>query len=175
VAGDAQGDYYVRAGALWGQYAAYGEGSESVRTCLLRIAAGEEQFDPDYLLDFRELTGSYVNYPWFHVTGSQYLALAWDPAQALPSVDEFYLPDTTALFRPLLVDVDARTAAPYPAVAGGKLISSDEFQVDGVSYYQLSQTGYVDGGTADIVELRPEGVVPRFHVPGSIWALARIR
>jgi len=173
---DAEGNYYVRAGALWGQYAAYGAGSEGVRTCLLRARAGEDSFDPDYLLDFQELTGTYVNYPWYHVEGSRYLALAWDPALPLPSLDEFYAPDTSALFRPLLVDIDARTAVPYPDLAGGKVISSDEFTIDGVSYYQFSQTGYaVDDGSTDIVELRPEGIVQRFHVPGSIWQLARIR
>ncbi|HTV23640.1 MAG TPA: hypothetical protein VMG12_33350 [Polyangiaceae bacterium] len=173
---DADGNYYVRAGALWGQYAAYGAGSESVRTCLLRVRAGEDGFDSDYLLDFQELTGTYVNYPWYHVEGSRYLALVWDPARPLPSLDEFYSPDTSALFRPLLVDVDARTAVAYPDLTGGKVISSDEFTIDGVSYYQFSQTGYgVDNGSTDIVELRPEGIVPRFHVPGSIWQLARIR
>lgn len=173
---DEQGNYYVRAGALWGQYAAFGEGSQSVRTCLLRINAGEETFDPDFMVDFRELTGSYVNYPWFHVAGSRYLAHAWDPALPLPAtVDEYYAPEAGPQFRQLLVDVEARTAEPYPHLAGGRLISSDEFAIDGVSYYQLSQTGYVPGGSADIVELRPEGVVRRFSVTGSLWALARIR
>jgi len=33
----------------------------------------------------------------------------------------------------------------------------------------------VAGGTTDIVELRPEGIERRFHVLGSLWALARIR
>ena len=118
-------DYYVRSGALWGQYAAFGAGSENVRTCMLRVCAGELAIDPD--------------------------------------------------FRQLLVDVDAGTAQPYPDLAGGQLISSDEFKIDGVSYYQLSETGYVPGGTTDIVELRPEGITRRFHVMGSLWQLARIR
>jgi hypothetical protein len=173
---DAQGNLYVRAGALWGQYAAYGAGSENVRTCMLRVNAGEEAFDPSFMLDFQELTGSYVNYPWFHITGSQYLAHAWNPETPLPeTVDDFYAPDATTQFRQLLVDVEARTAEPYPHLAGGRLISSDEFKIDGVSYYQLSQTGYVAGGSTDVVELRPEGIVQRFSVLGSIWAMARIR
>jgi hypothetical protein len=172
---DAQGNFFVRAGALWGQFAAFGEAASTVRTCMLRLNAGETSFDPDFMLDFQNVTGSYVNYPWFHVADDQYLALAWDPARPLPTIDEFYLPDTTALFRPLLIDVEAGSAAPYPDLAGGKFISSDEFKIDGVSYYQFSQTGYVDGGSTDVVELRPEGIVQRFHVPGSLWALARVR
>jgi hypothetical protein len=172
---DAEGNYFVRAGALWGQYAAFGEAASSVRTCMLRVNAGENSFDPDFMLDFQQLTGTYVNYPWFHVADDQYLALAWDPTLPLPAFDEFYAPDTAARFRPLLVDVDASSAVPYPSLAGGKIISSDEFKIDGVSYYQFSQTGYVDGGSADIVELRPDGIVQRFHVSGSLWALARVR
>lgn len=54
----------------------------------------------------------------------------------------FYATDASTRFRQLLVDVDARTATPYPDLAGGQLISSDELEIDGVSYYQLSETGY---------------------------------
>jgi len=34
--------------------------------------------------------------------------------------------------------------------------------------------GYVVGGTSEIVELRPEGIVSKFTVPG-LWAFGRIR
>jgi hypothetical protein len=172
---DARGDYYVRSGAMWGQYAAFGAGSENVRTCMLRVRAGQQSFDPDFLVDFRELTGSYVNFPWYHVSDTRYVAHAWDPAVPLPTLDDYYAADASTRFRQLLVDVEARTAQPYPDLAGGKVISSDEFKIDGVSYYQLSETGYVPGGTTDIVELRPEGITRRFHVMGSLWQLARIR
>lgn len=170
---DAKGDYYVRAGALWGRFAAF---DPSVRTCVLRVKSGEVEFDPDYLVDLEELTGSYVNYPWFHVTGSKYVAHAWDPELPLPeTLDDFYASDASTRYRQLLVDVQAGTAEPYPDLEGGHLISSDEFRIDGVSYYQYSETGYVEDGSSDIVELHPSGVVQRFHVPGSLWAFARIR
>jgi hypothetical protein len=173
---DTRGDYYVRSGALWGQYAAFGEGADDVRTCVLRLNEGADRFDPDYLVDFRELTGSYVNYPWFHVSGNQYVAHAWPSETPLPAtIDEFYATDASTRFRQLLVDIDAQTSEPYPHLEGGSLISSDEFEIDGVSYYQLSQTGYVEGGSTDIVELHPDGIERRFHVPGSLWAFARIR
>lgn len=173
---DANGDYYVRAGALWGLYAAIGEDASDVRTCVLRLNEGAKSFDADYLVDYRELTGSYVNYPWFHVTGSQYVAHAWPSAEPLPStVDEFWATDAATRFEQVLVDIDEGTAKPYPDLEGGRLISSDEFKVDGVSYYQLSETGYVQGGTTDVVELQPDGIARRFHMPGSLWAMGRIR
>lgn len=173
---DARGDYYVRSGAMWGRYAALGEGAADVRTCVLRLNAGDDAFDPDYLVDFRDLTGSYVNYPWFHVTGSQYVAHVWPSEAPLPAnLDEFYASDAATLYEQRLVDIDAQTSEPYPYLEGASLISSDEFKIDGVSYYQLSESGYVEGGSTDVVELHPDGVVQRFHVLGSLWAFARIR
>jgi hypothetical protein len=169
---DAEGNYILRAGASWGTYAAYGERPEGVRTCLLRIRAGERQFDPDYLVDMRALTGSYVNFPWFHVQGSQYLAQPWDPGVPLPEVLDDYW--NGAGLTPMLVDIGTGESQPYPDVAGTIMVSSMEFELDGVAYYQLSQTGTVVNGSAQISELRPTGLVPRFSLP-ELWALARIR
>jgi hypothetical protein len=54
------------------------------------------------------------------------------------------------------------------------MVSSLEFELDGVAYYQLSQTGSDVNGSAQISELRPTGLVPRYSLP-VLWALARIR
>lgn len=54
------------------------------------------------------------------------------------------------------------------------MVSSLEFELDGVAYYQLSQTGSGVNGSAQISELRPTGLVPRFSLP-ELWAVARIR
>jgi hypothetical protein len=169
---DAEGNYILRAGASWGSYAAYGERTDGVRTCLLRIRPGEWQFDPDYLVDMKELTGSYVNFPWFHVQGSQYLAQPWDPDVPLPEVlDDYWIGEGLT---PMLVDIDTGESQPYPDVAGSIMVSSIEVELDGVAYYQLSQTGSGVNGSAQISELRPTGLVPRFSM-SELWALARIR
>lgn len=169
---DAEGNYILRAGASWGSYAAYGERPEDVRTCLLRIRPGERQFDPDYLVDMRELTGTYVNFPWFHVQGSQYLAQPWDPTVPLPELLEDYWNGEG--LTPMLVDVDTGQSQPYPDVERSTMVSSLEFELDGVAYYQLSQTGTAVSGVAQIAELSPTGLVPRFSLP-ELWAFARIR
>ena|GEM_PF-5691085 len=54
------------------------------------------------------------------------------------------------------------------------LVSSIEFNVDGVPYYQLSKTGSVLDGEAEIVELGPDGIKTAFALP-ELWAFARIR
>ncbi|HTV20607.1 MAG TPA: hypothetical protein VMG12_18115 [Polyangiaceae bacterium] len=169
---DERGDYYVRAGAYWGYFAAFGAEAASVKTCVLRLRAGETEFDPDYQVDLRDLTGSYINFPWFHVQGSQYVAQSWDTTRTLPAdPGEFW----SSQLVPQLVDIETRTAQPYPDLDGTVMVQSSEYRVDGVSYYELNPEGYTIGGEPSrIVELRPEGVVDRFTVDG-LWALARIR
>jgi hypothetical protein len=170
---DANGDYYVQAGAYYGYFLAYGDVDPSARTCVLRVKAGQTEFDQDYLLDYRELTGSYVSDPWFNISGSQYFARSWDPTVPFPdSSDNFY--DNAAL-RPLVVDIATGDTRPYPDLGGIKTVDGVTRQVDGVTYFQLSETGYVENGNTDVVELRPDGIVPRFHLSGFLLGLERVR
>ncbi len=170
---DAKGDYYVHGGGYFGYFHAYG-GVEDSRTCALRVKAGETEFDPDYLLDYEEVTGSYVNTPWIGVTGDQYLTRAWEPTEAYPEVpDDFW---NVLLPHPLLVDASTGTAVPYPDVADFSVIDGQTRVMDNVSYYQLSETGYVEGGNTDVVELRPEGVQKKFTLTGGfLLTLERVR
>lgn len=168
---DAAGDYYVRADGYWGFFAAYGADAPSVRTCTLRVRAGSDEFDPDYLVDTRDLTGTAINFPWFHVQGSQYVAQAWDPTQTVPEdTGQYWYADMT----PLLVDIEQGSAVPYPDLDGSIMVSSAEYSIDGVAYYEVNPEGFVVGGRSEIVELRPEGIVPKFSVPG-LWGFGRIR
>ena len=168
---DAVGDYYVRADGYWGFFAAYGLDAPSVRTCTLRVRAGALEFDPDYLVDTRELTGTAINFPWFHVQGSQYVAQAWDSTQTVPEdTGQYWYADMT----PLLVDIEQGSAVPYPDLDGSIMVSSAEYSIDGVAYYEVNPEGFVVGGRSEIVELRPEGIVPKFSVPG-LWGFGRIR
>lgn len=170
---DEHGDYYVRADAYWGRYAAYGARASEVQSCVLRLRAGESEFDPTYLLSMESLTGSRINWPWFHVEGTRYVAWAWDPNEALPKdVDDYWF---GRAFKPLLIDLERGTSEPYPDLEGTIIVSSAERELDGVKYYEWSDIGYLGGDShADIVELRPSGIVRRFSTV-SLWALARIR
>lgn len=169
---DAKGDLYVRSNATWGLYAAYGDKHEAVKTCTLRVRKGETEFDKDYILDHKELTGSYVNGPWFHLEGSRFVANVWTDETPFPELaDDFFNGDG---YRQFLVDTEARTAEPYPYLEDSVLVSSIEFKLDGKTYYQLSQTGSVLGGKTEIVELQPDGIKKTFELP-ELWAFARIR
>jgi hypothetical protein len=168
---DESGDYFVHAGGYFGYFLAYG-GVPDARTCILRMSAGAAQLDADYMLDYQAVTGSYASDPWFYIGGGQYMARSWNPEVPFPEVpDEFW--DNAAL-RPLLVDTSAAAASPYPGLVG-KSVDGVTRKVDGVGYYQLSDTGYVENGNTDVVELRASGVVPRFHLNGFLLGLERIR
>jgi len=169
---DANGDFYLRAGAYWGYFAAFGPDAASNRACVLRVRAGERSFDPDYLRDMRELTGTYINYPWFHVQDDLYLVQSWDPAVPLPAEPgDFWTADLV----PRLVNLTTGESQPYPDIDGTKMISSAEYDVDGVRYYEMNPEGFADGAPKSVIaELRPEGVVEKFSLP-NLWALARIR
>ena len=47
--------------------------------------------------------------------------------------------------------------------------------VDGVSYFQITDTSYDIGGQSDVLELHPDGARQRFHLTGFLLNLARIR
>lgn len=169
---DAEGNYYVHAGAYFGYFYAYGDVGAGARTCVLRVNAGEEAPDPDFLIDFDELTGSYVADMLIGVSGNQYVTRAWDPEVPFPDEEDFY--DNAAL-RPLLVDISEGTTRPYPDLSNVKSVDGVTRIVDGVSYFQLSETGYVENGNTDVVELREDGIVPRFHLNGFLLGLERVR
>lgn len=168
----AGGDYYINAGAEYGYFAAYGEQAGG-RTCILRVQAGETEFDADYLLDYKELTGSYYTYPWIRVTDTQWFAYAWDPEVELPESSEDYW-DNSA-FRPILVDLETESYEAYPDLTGGKQISAIQYQVDDNTYFEFSETGYVESGESTVMRLGSGGATEQFHMPGFLLALERLR
>jgi hypothetical protein len=175
---DDNGDYYVYAMAGAGRFAAYGAEAADVRTCILKVAANDSRFDPDYLVDLRELTGTYINRGWFHIRGSHFLAYVWDSANALP--EEWQAYNNASTFRTLLVDLESQSVEPYPHVGSGPLVTFREFGLDGVAYHEqvdpTSESGSAVGVATDVVELRPESAPRRFTFnPGNLWSLGRIR
>jgi hypothetical protein len=166
------GDLYVLANAYWGVFAAYEQDVASVRTCMLRVKSGTREFDKGYMLDLKELTGSYINGPWFHVTGTQFVAHVWDKDVPLPEIaDDFW---NLEGYKPWLVDIEKRTAERYTDLDKGIVQSNIEFEVDGVAYYPLSELGSAEGAQTRVVALHPDGARETFTIP-ELWGLARIR
>jgi hypothetical protein len=169
---DANGNYYVQAAAYYGYFYAYGN-VEAVPTCTLRMKEGEAELDPEFMLDFEQLTGSAVTDLWLPIGTDQYIVRAWDPGIAYPErPDDFW--DHEALHS-LYVDTRTPQVSPYPDLEGVVSIDGTTRTVDGVSYYQVNQDGYVEGGNVDVVELHPDGVQPKFHLDGFLLGLDRIR
>lgn len=169
---DDDGNYYAHGGGYFGYFYAYGD-VEDARTCVVRVNAGQKDTDPDFLLDYEELLGSYVSDPWYHVRGDQHVVRLWDPGVSFPTdSDEFW--DNAAL-RPLLANIASRSVGPYPDLEGKIGIDGVTREVDGANYYQISETGYVEGGNAEVVELRADGIHRRFQLDGFLLGLERLR
>ncbi|WP_157068752.1 hypothetical protein [Sandaracinus amylolyticus] len=170
---DERGDLYVHGGGYFGYFHAYG-GIEGSRTCALRVSAGEVELDPTYVLDYEATTGSYVNTPWIWVSGDQYVTRVWSSEVPLPaSPDDFW---TTDAREPVLVDLSDGTAVPYPDLEGYEDVDGATRVVDGVSYYQVSETGYVAGGNTAVVELHPDGTAEKFRLTGGfLLGIERVR
>jgi hypothetical protein len=173
---DAAGDFYVYALAGDGFFAGYDLSGGEVRTCILRVKANEPGFDPSYVVDLRELTGTYINRAWFHVRDSQYLAYVWDTSVPLP--DSGWEGYNQTPLRPFLIDLAEEAVVAYPHVVGNAVVASMQFNVDGVAYHQVSdnaQGNEIAAGT-EILEVHPDGALPRFSIsPGTLNALSRIR
>lgn len=173
---DENGDYYLYALAGTGRYAAYGEAAAQVRTCVLRVNADTSEFDPEFIVDLRDLTGTYVNRGLYHVQGSQYLTYVWDSANAMPEGWLDY--NGASTFQTLLIDIATNSVTPYPHVLSGPVITSFEYSLDGVAYHQQSanRLGSGIGSITDVVELDTAAAPRRFTInPGSLWSLGRIR
>jgi hypothetical protein len=171
---DDNGDYYVHGAGYFGFFYAYGEPPTGTTTCALRVKSGQTVFDPTFKLDYATVTGGPVNTPWIKVSGGKYVTRVWDPAVPFPeSADDFW---TGEALHAELVDQNAGTSTPYPDLDGILDIDGVTRIVDGVSYFQVSETGYVEAGSSDVVELRPEGTVPKFHLDGAfLLNLERVR
>lgn len=171
---DESGDYYVHGGGFFGYFYAYGDFPDGTHTCALRVKAGEAEFDPDYELDYEEVTGSYVNTPWIRVSDDRYVTRAWDPEVAIPEDEDVFW--AGGGLRPLIVDQSEGTSEPYPDLEGVLDVDGVTRIVDGVSYFQVSETGYVESGNTDVVALGVDGIEQKFHLSGGfLLALERVR
>jgi len=115
---DEAGDYYIEGGAYWGFFYAYGD-----RPSGSRVKSGAAEVDLATCSTTKRL-GSYVSEPWIHVEGSKYFARAWNPEQAFPEDQDTFWGN--AALRPLLIDTQANTTAPFPDLEG-------KFGIDGVT------------------------------------------
>lgn len=171
---DGKGDYYVHGAGYFGYFYAYGDPPSGTGTCVLRVKAGETEFDADYRLDYEEATGSPINTPWIGLGENQYVTRAWDSSVALPEApDEFW---GGAGLQSLLVDPVAGTSEPYPDLQGVLDVDGVTRIIDGVSYFATSDDERMPGGSCDVVELHPDGTKPKLHIKGGyLGTLARVR
>jgi hypothetical protein len=168
------GDLYLDPYQSGTFYAAYGLEPGLPPPCSLRILAGEERIDPDYVLDYSSLLGVHAEGVW-PIAENLVMTLSRAPGVALPeSQEDFWsLPQQSSG-----IDLVTRSVQPYTGMpAALQMQSASQHVVDGRSFYQNYR--YLSEGPIDVVEvgeLTPQGWVKQFDINGGdLWAILRAR
>jgi hypothetical protein len=170
----AAGDLYLDPYQSGTFYDAYGLEPGLPPPCGLRILAGQERIDPDYVLDYSSLLGVHAEGVW-PIAENLVMTLSRAPEVPLPeSQDDYWsMPQQSSS-----VDLVTRAVQPYTGMpAALQMQSATQHVVDGRSFYQNYR--YLADGPIDVVEvgeLTPRGWVKQFDINGGdLWALLRAR
>jgi len=136
---------------------------------IITLPAGQQAFDPSYLVDVEAITHSPSVAAIHRIDDKTLLAQIYDPALALPAtLSEFR---SSSNFEFVVIDTVARTFTPVANLPKGGQANAGNHVVDGTLYIQLSNA---TGSVAYAVSA--SGVTEAFPVPaGDVWFLARIR
>jgi hypothetical protein len=169
-----EGDLYLDPYQSGTYYDAYAIEPGLPPPCSLRIRAGEERIDPDYVLDYSSLLGVHAEGVW-PISENLVMALSRVPGVPLPDVQDDYwsLPQQSSS-----VDLVTRSVQPYTGMpAALQMQSAGQHVVDGHSFYQNYR--YDVDGLIDVVEvgeLTRQGWVKQFDINGGdLWAIVRAR
>ncbi len=173
---DDSGDAYVT-GVVGGDLRLFGSalgGGALPASGLLRIPAGEQTFDPDYLVDVETITGSIGAWAIHRIDDTTLLAQIYDPEAPDPADVDAYAESTDFIY--VLIDTAEETFAPVEELARGGRGNAGDHVVDGRLYVQTSRGTGEDQFETVVYAVSPDGVEESFTVPsGDVWHLQRIR
>jgi hypothetical protein len=127
--------------------------------CVLRVQPGSEEFDPDYVLDLREVTGSPGFYTAHPMQGDRLLVNVWasdvDPTDVGDGDDPSWYWEDPPHFEYVIVDLETGTAEPVSELPRAAIQFSKTLRVDDVNYVQL----YREDGGSTVSRVDPDGSV----------------
>jgi hypothetical protein len=140
---------------------------------LVRIGAGQQEFDADYLVDLSEITGSPSIYGVHRVDDGHTLVQMFDPESPtdIYETEDDFMGASEYIYG--LVDNEARTWKRIEEIPKAGAGNSLSHVVDGTLYVQAYD---LSGEAALIYAVDSEGVTPAFSVPtGDLWYVNRLR
>lgn len=167
---DDEGDLYFFATGYRGYNRFYGPRPEEAPPfCVLRINEGETDFDPDYMLDLEQVTGSPAVHGMWPIEDHKFLLLVWPPEVPLPeNADDIW----TQRLEPMLLDLDTETATPFTSMEPSPAGNVRRLELDGEPYFQMYSD---DGEEVQFGPLTLDSFTPKFTTRGDVLAVGRIR
>lgn len=148
-------------------------GGEVPPSGVLRVKEGEEEFDPDYVLNLSEITGSPSVYGVHRVDETHTLVQMFDPespTDVYETEDDF---SEASEYIYGLVDNEAGTWSRVETIPKGGAGNTLSHVVDGKLYVQSYDA---ESAEALVYAVDSDGVSPAFSVPaGDLWYLQRVR
>ncbi|MES2644000.1 MAG: DUF4374 domain-containing protein [Myxococcota bacterium] len=135
--------------------------------CVVRIAPGEDTFDPDFFVDIQAATGSPGFYTAHPMPDRHLLVNIWSPDVDITTVADpenpYWYWDYPPYFEYAIVDLEAGTSIPVPDLPRAAVQFSVTLRVDGESYVQL----YREDGGADLYHVATDATVTKVLVSGA--------
>ena len=117
--------------------------------CVLRVKAGEDEFDSDFFVDVQAATGTPGFYTAHPMTDRKLLVNTWSPDVDVSEVadpeDSNWYWSLPPYFEYTILDLEAEEATPVPDLPRAAVEFSVTLRVDDQNYVQLYRK---DGGTA---------------------------
>lgn len=169
---DEEGDLYVTGATYFGYGQFYGKQADSQpNDCLLRIRAGETEFDPDYYVDLDELVGTPAVYHTWHTRDRSLVAAVWDPNDEPPAdPDEYW----TAPMQRKLVMIDRGESHEIDGLPKSAVFSTSNYRLDDQLYMLVSSTTE-SLARSSLYRVDDDGAKEALTTVGDLWTMGRVR
>lgn len=146
--------------------------SDYPKSCALRVKNGERTFDPDFRLDFADITGGREAGILRYLGNGTALLDVFQHERATidANTDAQELANTTN-WRLWSVDLGSKTGAPLESF-GFKAAGYQDVQVDGRTFLMVPNEDYSETTSYEVLG---GDVLQRFKIQGSSYFMARVR
>jgi hypothetical protein len=165
------GDIYLVGGADADAVANYNTDANYPGSCVVRVPAGSDEFDPDYMIDLWKAANTpSISGTWL-IDDDNVLLRAWDSEVPLPATYDDYWAGTDFVSKRL--ELESGEVSDFPALERGGFSSNVQYRVDNATYFSLPNA---DKSADEVYRLGKDGIENVFSIPGGgFWGFGRLR